>query len=70
VDVWEEFVFTPVSFEMVGDAVLVELEARGKARGSGIELQEHWAHVYTQNQGRLRRFSAFSSVDDARAALA
>ncbi len=68
-DVWEEFVFTPLALEIAGDALLVELDAWGKARGSGIELQERWAHIYTQDQGRLRRFRAFSSVDDARAAL-
>ena len=69
-EVWEEFLFNPVAFVPVGDAVLVELDVKGTARGSGIVIEEHWAHVYTQRDGRLVRFVAFRSTEEALQALA
>jgi ketosteroid isomerase-like protein len=68
-EVWEEFIFTPLAFVPIGDAVLVELDVKGTARGSGIVIEEQWAHVYTQQDGRLVRFRAFRSHAEARAAL-
>jgi ketosteroid isomerase-like protein len=68
-EVWEEFRFDPVVFVPIGDEMLVELDAKGTAKGSGIHLEEHWAHVYTQHEGRLVRFRAFGALDEALAAL-
>jgi hypothetical protein len=68
-EVWEEFIFTPLAFAPIGDAVVVELDVRGKARSSGIEIEENWAHVYTVQEGRLIRFHAFRSPEEAYAAL-
>ena len=69
-EVWQEFIFTPVAFVPVGDAVVVELDVKGTARGSGIVVEEHWAHVYTQRDGRLVRFHAYRSSEEAFEALA
>ncbi len=69
-EVWEEFTFVPMAFVPIGDAVLVELDVRGTAQGSGIVIEEHWAHVYTQQGGRLVRFQAFRAKDEALEALA
>ena len=69
-EVWEEFIFTPVAFVPIGDAVLVELDVKGTARGSGIVIEEHWAHVYTRREGRLVRFHAYRSTEEAYDALA
>ncbi len=68
-EVWEEFLFIPVAFVPIGDAVLVELDVKGTARGSGIVIEEHWAHVYTQRDGRLVRFHAYRSPEEAYDAL-
>ena len=68
-EIWEEFIFTPVVFVPIADSVLVELDVTGKARGSGIEISENWAHVYTLRDGRLVRFHAFRSPEEAYAAL-
>ena len=68
-EIWEEFLFRPVAFIPIGDAVVVELDVRGTSKGTGIVIEEHWAHVYTQERGRLVRFHAFRSMDEARAAL-
>ena len=42
---------------------------KGTGRGSGIVIEEHWAHVYEHDRGRLVRFQAFRSPEDAYAAL-
>jgi ketosteroid isomerase-like protein len=68
-EVWKEFLFMPVTFIPIGDRVLVELDVRGTAQGSGIVIEEHWAHVYDQRDGRLVRFQAFRGADEAREAL-
>ena len=68
-EVWAEFLFIPVAYVPIGDAVLVELDVKGTASGSGIVIEEHWAHVYNQRDGRLVRFQAFRSTEEARAAL-
>jgi uncharacterized protein len=66
---WESFVFLPQSYEPLGDQVLVEVRVRAKARASGIELEERWAHVYTLRDGEFVRMQAFLDPDEARAAL-
>jgi ketosteroid isomerase-like protein len=67
---WETFVFTPLAFEPHGDELLVEVKINARARGSGIELEEHMAHLYTLRAGRFVRLQAFTSSEEARAALA
>jgi hypothetical protein len=69
-DAWEDFQFKPISFIPIRDSLLVELDVKGTARSSGIVVEEHWAHVYVQREGRLMRFEAFRTPDEAFAALA
>jgi ketosteroid isomerase-like protein len=68
-EAWKEFIFTPIVFVPVGDSIVVELDVKGTARTSGIQISENWAHVYTVHGGRLVRFHAFRSPDEAYAAL-
>jgi ketosteroid isomerase-like protein len=70
VTTWETFVFTPLAFEPHGDRLLVEVRANARARGSGIELEEHMAHLYTLRDGEIVRLQAFTSTDEARQSLA
>jgi ketosteroid isomerase-like protein len=67
---WETFTFRPLAFEPACDQLLVEVMARAKGRASGIELEEHWAHLYTLRNGEFVRLQAFTSTEEARAALA
>jgi len=60
----------PVEFHVDGDQLLVETGVRAKARGSGIELEESWAHLFTLRDGRPVRLEAFTSAGEALAALA
>jgi ketosteroid isomerase-like protein len=66
---WESFVFTPLSYELRGGQILVEVRVNAKASASGIELEEHWAHVYTLHEGEFVRLQAFLSRDEALGAL-
>jgi ketosteroid isomerase-like protein len=68
-ETWETFAFTPLVFEPSGDQVLVDVAVSAKGRGSGIELEERWAHLFTLQDGELVRMQAFTSGDDARDAL-
>jgi ketosteroid isomerase-like protein len=67
---WETFIFTPVAFEPHGDQLLVEVRVNAKARGSGIELEEQMAHLYTLRDGEVVRLQAFTSTEEARESLA
>jgi ketosteroid isomerase-like protein len=69
-EAWEEFLFVPIAFTPLGDRLLVDLEVRGVGRESGIVLEENWAHLYTITGGRIARFEAFRSRDEALEALA
>ena len=69
-DAWEEFVFEPVAFTPLADRLLVDLEVRGVGRESGIAVEESWAHLYTISEGRIARFHAFGSREEALEALA
>ena len=69
-DAWEEFVFEPIAFTPLGDRVLVDLAVRGVGKESGIAVEEKWAHVYTFADGRVARFHAFRTREDALEALA
>jgi uncharacterized protein len=67
---WETLVFTPLAFEPHGDRLLVEVRVNARARASGVELEEHMAHLYTVRDGELARLEAFTNLAKAHAALA
>ena len=68
-EAWEEFLFDPRAFTPAADRLMVELQVQARARHTGIELEERWAHVYTVREGRVVRMEAFRSRDEAVAAL-
>ena len=49
----------------VGDSVLVVLHLVGRGVGSGIELDETDAHVFTFRGGRIARWRAFNERHEA-----
>jgi ketosteroid isomerase-like protein len=69
-ETWEQFRFTPVAFVPAEDRLLVHLDVNAKARASGIELQERWAHVYTLRNGTFVRLQAFTDTGEALEVLA
>ena len=55
-DVWEEFRFEPLEFIDAGDRVVVIGRLFGKGRGSGIEVDQPIAGIWTVRDGRVVRW--------------
>lgn len=55
-EVWEEFRTEPDEFVDAGDRVVVIGRWAGKGKGSGIEVQQPVAHVFTLRGGRVVRW--------------
>jgi ketosteroid isomerase-like protein len=64
-DVWEIF---PEVFEERGDAVLVLGHMHVRGRGSGVELDQETGWIVDVHDGKMTRFQAFLSHEEARAA--
>jgi ketosteroid isomerase-like protein len=54
-EVWEEFRFEPDEFLDAGDRVLVIGRWVGQGRGSGVEVVQPIAHIFTLRDGRIVR---------------
>ena len=65
-DAWDEFRIDPEDFIERDDQVLALVRVRSRARVSGIELDEKWAHLWTSRGGQAVRMQVFS---DPRAAV-
>jgi ketosteroid isomerase-like protein len=48
-----------------GDQVVVLVEPFGRGAASGVELQEHWAHVWTLQDGRAVRMRLYRNPPEA-----
>ena len=55
-EVWEEFRTEPGEFVDVGNRVVVIGDWVGKGKGSGVEVQQPTAHVFTLHDGRISRW--------------
>lgn len=55
-EVWEEFRTEPDEFVDAGDRVVVIGRWVGRGKGSGIEVQQPVAHVFTLHGGRVVRW--------------
>ena len=55
-EVWEEFRTEPGEFVDGGDRVVLIGRWVGKGRGSGVEVQQPIAHVFTLQAGRIIRW--------------
>ena len=48
-----------------GDRVLVLLTARGRGKGSSLEVEAHWAQLWTFRDGVATRLQGFTDQADA-----
>jgi uncharacterized protein len=55
-EVWETFRFEPLEFIEVGDRVVVSGRLVGKGRGSGVEVDQPIAAIWTLRDGRIVRW--------------
>jgi ketosteroid isomerase-like protein len=67
-DVFEEQHVTLEEVVESGDKVFVQILARVKARGSGIEISDRAFHVWTIRDGKAARFEFFQDRTEALAA--
>ena len=67
--VWEDFRVEVERVEMAApDMAVVTLRISGRARGSGIPLDENTGHVWRARNGRLWQGRAYPTVAEARRA--
>ena len=57
--VWEDYVWAADKFMPAGDRVLVLFTARGRGKGSSVEVEAHWAHLWTFREGKATRVEGF-----------
>jgi ketosteroid isomerase-like protein len=64
-DVWTYTHIDVVWMAQTGEDVVVDLRVRGRARGSGIELDQHFGHVLRFRGGKLALFRWFHRPEEA-----
>jgi ketosteroid isomerase-like protein len=55
-------------FIRVGDHVVVPFIARARGKGSDVEVEARWAHVWTMRDGRAIRLEGYIDPSQAMAA--
>src|SRR3954470_2356436 len=67
---WEDYVVEVREVHDAGDQVVVVLYERGRGPGSGIVVDDVFAHVWTVQDGKMSRVEVYSDPRDALAAAA
>ena len=62
---WDEYGWAADEFIPFEDRVLVLFTARGRGKGSSVEVEAHWAHLWTFHDGKAMRIEGF--LDQAQA---
>jgi uncharacterized protein len=65
---WEDYVWSADEFIPSGDRVLVLFTARGRGKGSSVEVEAHWAHLWTFRDGKATRVEGFTGQAEAKRA--
>lgn len=65
---WDEYRWVADEFIPVRDRVLVLFTARGRGKGSSVEVEAHWAHIWTFRDGKATRIEGFIHQAEAREA--
>ena len=68
IEPWDEIHIAVEEMVAQGDLVLAFVRFQARGRGSGLELDVPFAHVYSIRDGKATRFEAFSDPSEARAA--
>ena len=66
-EVWDESGYRrePDAFHVAGDEVVVTVRLHARFKGTGIELDERWADVWTLRRGRVVRLRSFTDPAEA-----
>ena len=62
---WDECRWEADEFIPTQDQVLVLFTARGRGKGSSVDVEAHWAHLWTFRNGKATRIEGFT--DQAKA---
>jgi ketosteroid isomerase-like protein len=52
-----------------GDRILALIHWRGRGKGSGVEVDDRGAHLWTFREGQVVRYDTYRDRDEARATL-
>jgi uncharacterized protein len=66
---WEDYRWEGDRFIAAGDRVLVLITARGRGKGSSVEVEAHWAHLWTFRDGKATRVEGFLDQADGLEAI-
>ena len=66
IDAWDRMEFERVSTYEVGNRLAEEVKGLMRGRGSGVELVARGARVYEFEDGQIKRFVMFQTMNDAR----
>jgi len=64
-EVYGNYRIEPEEYLDAGDKVVVVARSRGTARGSGMELDQRFAHVWTVRGGKLARIEVYTDRREA-----
>jgi ketosteroid isomerase-like protein len=62
---WDEYRWVADRFIPVDDRVVVLFTSRGRGKGSSVEVEAHWAHIWTFRDGKATRLEGFVNQADA-----
>ncbi len=62
---WAEYAVEPQEFIDAGDHVVIEVQERGKGKGSGVPFEETHTQVWTLRDGKLVRWLLFTDRAEA-----
>ncbi len=66
---WDDYSWTADEFIEVKGGVLVLLTARGRGKGSSVDVKAHWAQLWTFHDGKATRLEGFADQAEALRAL-
>ena len=65
-EIWEELRFDPREVSQVdSERVLAVVRTSGRAKGSGIEIDQELTHVWTLRRGKVFRINTYSTKQEA-----
>ena len=67
-EIWEGFTWEPTELREEGEVVIAMLRSRGRARGSGVEIDRRSAMLWRVESGRAVALTFYRDSEEARAA--
>ena len=62
---WDDFRLTVEGFSDADDRVVVPFRVHARGRGSGVEVERRWAHIWTMRDGKAVRFEVTLDPEQA-----